>query len=289
VAATDNELQTVVLAGERGRVVAVDSAYDTRPANRGRDVVVNASYCGVLPARFVGEHAPRAAIGVDCAIGPEGAGIAGLWYLEALGVPAAAADVATVTLGDGVDMYETAVVSRVNAIAARCGVRTGMAVRDAACALLERDPEELSPSDVTNRSVMHTGPGGRQIVCTDSIAFGLPEDRGRNVLCTAGHTGRSAVPYLRRVAPWGFICSDGGRGKDDSGVAGLRIVEADGLAGASVDARTARMGDGRSTYEDGVISACNSHAARRGVELGQPAREAALALLGDDPGQEERP
>ena len=36
----------------------------------------------------------RAAIGLDCAIGKDGAGIAGLWYYEALGVPAAAADVA---------------------------------------------------------------------------------------------------------------------------------------------------------------------------------------------------
>jgi len=275
-------LQTVVLEAERGRVVAVDSAYDTRPVNHGRDVVVNASYCGVLPARFVGRHTPRGAIGADCAVGPEGAGIAGLWYLEALGVAAATADIATVTLGDGVDMYETAVVSRVNAIAASCGVAPGMPVRAAARALLERDPEPQGADDVTNRAVVHRGPSGRAIVCTDSIAFGLPEDRGRNVLCTAGHTGRSAVHYLRKVAPWGFICSDGGGGKDGSGIAALAIVEADGLAGATVDARGARMGDGHSTYEDGVISACNAHAAARGVRVGQPAREAALALLAGD-------
>lgn len=285
---TAHHVQTVVLDGTRGRVVAVDSAYDVGPANRGRDVVVNASYCGVLPARFVGAHAPRGAIGVDCAIGPDGAGIAGLWYLEALGVAAAAADVATVRLGDGVDMYRTAAVSRVNDIARRCGVEPGMPVRDAARALLERDPADLAPAQVTNRSVVHIAASGRRVVCTDSIAFGLPDDRGRNVLCTAGHTGRSAVPYLRRVAPWGFICSDGGRGKADSGVAGLEIVEADGLAGAAVDARTARMGDGRSTYEDGVISARNVHAARRGVEVGQAAREAALALIAEDSHQEAR-
>lgn len=276
-------IQTVVHEDPRGKVVAVDSAYDTRAENRGRDVVVNASYCGVLPARFVGEHRPRGAIGVDCGIGPEGAGIAGLWFLEALGVPAVTADIATVRLGDGVDMYETATVSFVNAIAARCGVTVGMPVRDAARALLENDPAELSPSEVTNRTVIETADNGRAVVCTDSIAFGLPEDAGRNVLCTAGHTGRSAVPYLRKVAPWGFICSDGGGGKDDSGTAGLEIVEADGLAGASVDARGARMGSGLSTYEDGVISACNRIAAARGVRVGQTAREAARLLLGDDP------
>ena len=53
-------------------------------------------------------------------------------------------------------------------------------------------------------------------------------------------------PTCSRPRPWGFICSDGGRGRDDSGMAGLAIVEADGLAGATVDARTARMGDGLS-------------------------------------------
>ncbi len=275
--------QTVVHTGPRGRIVAVDSAYDTRAENRGRDVVVNASYCGVLPARFVGQHRPRGAIGVDCGVGPEGAGIAGLWFLEALGIPAATAAIDTVRLGDGVDMYETATISFVNAVAARCGVTVGLSVRDAARALLENEPSELTPSELTNRRLIETASSGRSIVCTDSIAFGLPEDAGRNVLCTAGHTGRSAVPYLRQVAPWGFICSDGGGGKDGSGTAGLAIIEADGLAGAVVDARTARMGSGLSTYEDGVISACNRNAAARGVRVGQSARDAARRLLGDDP------
>ena len=280
--------QAVVHEGARGRIVAVDSAYDTAGENRGRDVVVNASYSGVLPARFVGQHAPRGAIGADCAVGPEGAGIAGLWYLEALGIPAATADIATVRLGDGVDMFQTAAVSRVNAVAETCGVRPGMAVSEAARLLLEVDPAPLSAAGVTRREVMHSAPGG-DIVCTDSIAFGLEEDRGRNVLCTAGHTGRSAVPYLRKVAPRGFICSDGGGGKEDSGTAALAIVEADGLAGATVDARTARMGDGHSTYADGVISARNALAANLGVEVGQPAREAALRLLEGDPDTEGDP
>lgn len=273
------ELQTVVHAGDRGDVVAVDSAYHADARNRDRDVVVNASYSGVLPARFVAQHRPRAAIGLDCAIGPDGAGIAGLWYYEALGIPAATADVMTVLLGDGVDLFTHGVISRVNDPARACGVEPGQGVREAALLLLERDPPPRQAAEVTNRTVVATGPGGRQVVCTDSIAFATPEDAGRNVLCTAGHTGRSAVPYLRSARPWGFVCSDGGRGRDDSGMAGLAIVEADGLAGATVDARTARMGDGLSTYHDGVISACNAPARARGVRVGMPARQAALALL----------
>jgi hypothetical protein len=272
------DLQTVVAASDRGRVVAIDSAYDVDERNTARDVVVSASYSGVLPARFVADRRPRAAIGLDCGIGPEGAGIAGLWFYEALGIPAATADVLTVLLGDGVDVYERGVISRVNAPAALCGVRPGMAVSEAARLLLATDPATQAPGEITNRTIVEEA-GGRAVVCTDSIAFGLPADADTNVLVTAGHTGRSAVPYLRRFRPWGFLCSDGGRGRDDSGTAGLAIVEADGLAGATVDARTARMGDGLSSYHDGVVSAANALATACGVAVGMSAREAAHLLL----------
>ena len=270
--------QTVVAGSGRGRIVTVDTAYDVAEENRDRDVTVNASYSGVLPARFIAEHRPRATIGVDCAIGKDGAGIAGLWYFEALGIPAAAGDVTTLELGNGVDMYETGVVSVVNEPARSCGVDVGMTIREAAELLLERDPRTHGADEITNRTVIEEGSGG-QVVCTDSIAFGLPEDRDANVLCTAGHTGKSSVYYLRKFRPRGFICSDGGKGKNDAGVAGLAIVAEDGLAGATVDALTARMGDGLSTYHDGIISAANAPAEARGVRVGQPAAEAARLLL----------
>ncbi len=276
---TETEKQTEVLASARGRVMCMDSAYDVDEANRDRDVCVNSSYCGVLPARFIAEHRPRAAIGMDCGIGPEGSAIAGLWYLEALGIPAAVADVMTAHLGDGVHLYEHGVVSFVNQLALDCGVTAGMSVRDAAAALLDNDPVTATASEITNRTVMETAPDGRCVVAADSIAFGTSEDTHRNVLVTAGHTGRSAVPYLRRCRPFGFICSDGGRGMDDSGMAGLMIVEADGLAGATVDARRARMGSGLSHYHDGIISAANALAAGAGVEVGMPCPQAASLLL----------
>ena len=256
----------------------MDSAYDVGSDNRDRDVVINASYCGVLPARFIAAQRPRGAIGVDCAVGPAGASVAGLWYLEALNIPAAAADVNTVRLGDGVDLYAQGKISFVNRPAMDCGVVPGMRVQDAARAMLDGTPSSPLASDVTNRTVMQTHTDGRQVICTDSIAFGLPEDV-RNVLVTAGHTGRSAVPYLLRVRPHGFICSDGGKGREDAGVAGLFLVEKEGLAGATVDARIARMGEGLSSYHDGVISAANALAKAAGVEVGMTAAEAATWLL----------
>jgi hypothetical protein len=268
----------------QGRVLVFDSAtyvegyVNSAPGTEG-EVVVNASYSGVLCARMVMAARPRAVIGLDCAIGKDGAGVAGLWYYEALDVPAAAVDVMTAEMGNGNDLYDNGIVSRVNDAAQRLGIEPGMTTAEAARYMLsgEKKPAHFEP---TRRRLIHTDEAtGRSIVCTDSIAFALPEDKNRNVLCTAGHTGRSVIGYFRDFRPWAFICSDGGIGKNDSGVSALEAIEPDGIVGCSVSALTARMGDGQSTYFDGVISAANRHARAKGVKIGQSAREAALLLL----------
>lgn len=271
------DLQTEMLRTERGAIMALDSAADILPRNRGCDVLVTASYIGVLPARLLREHLPRAAIGFDGGVGPLGSNMAGLWYLEALNIPAAAVDVMSIILGDGVDVYHNGRISHLNRPAADCGVQAGMAAHEAARLMLDRDPSNPGAYQVTNRRVMHETPEGRQVVVTDSIVFGTEADR-RNVLVTAGHTGRSGARHILNVGPYGFICSDGGRGRNDSGMAGLQITDAQGIPGATVDARLARMGDGMSTYEDGIISAASVLAQACGVRVGMPAREAALLL-----------
>lgn len=275
----------VVRDDERGRILTFDSATFV-PGHYGeesaaKDVVVAASYAGVLCARMIARSRPRGAIGLDCAIGKDGAGIAGLWFYEALDIPAAAADVRTAEMGNGTDLYENGIVNRVNELAEGLGVKPGMTVAAAAALLYELGGRDATDrfADKERREVIHTSADGRSIVCTDSIAFAREEDRGRNVLCTAGHTGRSVVGYIVDSAPWGFICSDGGIGKNDSGITALEPAAEAGIAGASVDALTARMGDGHSTYFDGVISAVNHLAATKGVRVGMPATEAARLLL----------
>jgi uncharacterized protein YunC (DUF1805 family) len=272
------DLQIEMFRNERGAIMALDSAADVLPHNRGRDVLVTASYIGVLPARLLHDHLPRAAIGFDGGVGPQGANLAGLWYFEALNVPAAAVDVMSVILGDGVDVYRNGRISYLNRPAADCGVQVGMPAHEAARRMLDHEPGQPSAYQVTNRRVMHETAAGRQIVVTDSIVFGTPADQ-RNVLVTAGHTGRSGARHILNVRPFGFVCSDGGRGRDDSGMAGLAITNAEGVAGATVDATLARMGDGMSTYEDGVITAANELALACGVRVGMRAREAALRLV----------
>lgn len=213
-------------------------------------------------------------------MGKDGAGIAGLWYLEALGIPAAAADGMTAELGNGIDLYETGLISRVNILAERAGVLEGMTVKEASVVLLENDPGDVTAGTKIRRESVATSDTGREIIVTDSIVFALPED-SNNVLVTAGHTGRSGAKFLLEVSPHGFICSDGGMSKNNAGIAGLKITDEHGLAGACCDAWSAPVGDAFKAYSEGRISACNQTARERGVAVGMTVQEAALKLLSE--------
>ena len=77
-----------------------------------------------------------------------------------------------------------------------------------------------------------------------------------------------APSNLRRAAP----------GIDRGGVLGLDILEQAGVAGAAVAAHSARIGDGRSTLQDGTLSAVNQPAYRLGLRVGSPALALARAV-----------
>src|SRR5690606_2243314 len=130
----------------------------------------------------------------------------------------AAADIMTVELGNGDTLWNDGVISRVNGVAVQIGVKEGMKVSEAAELMLGK-PDELPAPDYINRTVQHEGPEGRSVVSINSIIDALPGATDRNVLCTAGHTGRSVIDCLCDHRPYGFICSDGGFGRNESGTA----------------------------------------------------------------------
>jgi hypothetical protein len=126
----------MIVDGSAGRALVFDSATHVESYVAAHpcagDVVVAASYSGVLCARMVMSAKPKAVVGLDCAIGKDGAGIAGIWYYEALGVPAAAVDTNTAEMGNGRDLYEEGVISRINDCAQRLGVVPGMSTKASA-------------------------------------------------------------------------------------------------------------------------------------------------------------
>jgi uncharacterized protein YunC (DUF1805 family) len=275
--------QTTISERDGRRIIIMDSARWVDERNTDRDVVVPASYVGVLPARMMAVHRPRGVIGHDACIGKEGAGVAGLWYLEALGIPAATADGMTAEMGNGRDLYESGVLSCVNYPAERCGLTIGMSVKEAAELLRTNDPTDVEVGNKIRREIVEEHPSGRRTVVTDSIVWAYPEDENRSVLVTAGHTGRSGANFLLEASPWGFICHDGGMSKNRSGITGLETTAAHGLAGATIDGNSAPIGDAFRGYAEGTVSACNEPARRRGVEVGMTVKDAAhLLLVGGD-------
>ena len=189
---SDHPQETVVERNGR-RVQTMDSMRYVDPRN-GSDVVVAASYLGVLPSRLAAPHKPHTVIGHDGCVGKDAAGIAGLGYLEALGIPAATGAGMTAELGNGLDLYETGLISYVNVFAEELGVKVGMTVKEAAELLLDGDTSDTEPTaHVSVREVMEEH-DGHQVVVTDSIVFALPEDAGKNVLVTAAATPGAAGP-----------------------------------------------------------------------------------------------
>jgi hypothetical protein len=61
-------------------------------------------------------------------------------------------------------------------------------------------------------------------------------------------------------------------------VSRLPALDSRGIAALTVAAESARIGDARSSYEDGVLSRVNRRAAALGLKPGMTARDAVLIL-----------
>ena len=69
------------------------------------------------------------------------------------------------------------------------------------------------------------------------------------------------------------LFNDAGIGIDEAGVTRLPVLDRRGIAAGTVGAATARIGDARSTYEDGILTRVNQRAAALRIAPGMPARE----------------
>jgi hypothetical protein len=111
-------------------IVSADSV--TTPGDAAGKVLVGGSHGGVVSAWFAARSGARAVILHDAGVGKEAAGIAGLEWLERIGMAAAAVSHESARIGDGADVLANGVISHANAGARTLGVAAGMTCREAA-------------------------------------------------------------------------------------------------------------------------------------------------------------
>jgi hypothetical protein len=257
-----------------------DSATKLDALCRGR-VCVAASHGGTYVGHLAAKAGVAALIVSDAGIGREEAGIAGLALLDELAIPAGAASHLSARIGDGRDLFACGVLSRVNGAAMRLGLAPGLAMAEALRLLRGAPaPGPLSRPPMAEARFPIAIPGARvPVIGVDSNSLVQPGDAGA-VVVTGSHggllggRGGSAVSAAVRAA----VYNDAGIGKDEAGLSRLPALEAAGIAGLTVSAESARIGDARSTFADGIVSRANAPARRFGVSEGMTAAEAVARI-----------
>ena len=264
-------------------VLVVDSVTQLGPTAR-NGVVVCGSHGGMYPAWVAAHAGVRAIVLNDAGIGRHRAGIAGVSWLSSLGIAACAVDFRTARIGDGASMVESGVVTTVNDVAALHGCLPGHTCKQVAKCLRENaaESEDDEVPEIGEFRARIANSGHREVWAVDSVALARPEDK-RAVLVTGSHgglLGGKANDGILDVDVFAAFFNDAGGGKDDAGFARLDVLASRGIAGATVSCNTARIGDGRSTYDTGVVSRLNAVSKRLDLKEGMTAREAVARLVG---------
>lgn len=126
------------------------------------------------------------------------------------------------------------------------------------------------------KEVIQTHDGN--VIIMDSVAQFSPEETGR-VVVAGSHGSAPAARHAAQFLPFGLILNDAGRGKNNAGISGLPLLDAMEIMGATVDCMSARIGEGKDTFEAGVISTANAIAENAGVRVGMSVVEAANLML----------
>jgi hypothetical protein len=250
-------------------ILVTDSITKLGPEAAGCVAVV-ASHGGIYAAYLSAKLRLRGVILNDAGVGLDEAGIAGLAYLDALGMAAAVISHDSARIGDGADMMARGIVSRVNSAAARLGCKPGARCAGVAAALLRGLPPSGEPPAYSEaRFLLRQDPGGPPVWGIDSNSLARAEDAGA-ILITGSHGALlgSRPETAIAVEALAAVFNDAGIGIDRAGVSRLPALDARGIAAATVSAASARIGDARSAWATGRLSAVNRLAAQAGAAEG---------------------
>jgi hypothetical protein len=244
-------------------------------------IVVCGSHGGAFPGRLAAHRRVAAAIFNDAGIGRDGAGVSGLAVLDEAGVPAAAVDHRTARIGDGADQLARGRLSVVNRHGLLAGWEAGMPVSEAVYVAVgwPIEPRPAPPPVAAARVLVASEPV--TVWALDSASLATPQDASC-ILATGSHGGLlgGRPETALRGEALGALFNDAGIGLDGAGLGRLDPLAARGIPAATVSAESARIGDGRSTYESGVVSAVNTIARELGAEAGMTARDFARVAAG---------
>src|SRR5260221_6499605 len=263
-------------------LIVIDSATQLDASARGQ-VVVCGSHGALYAAWLAASAGVRAVVLNDAGIGRHSAGIAGVMWLGGLGIAARALDHRSARISDGADMLDSGKVSMVNDVAASHGCLPGHTCRQVVRCLAEGADEvnaKVVP-ELGETRLRIANSGHREVWALDSVSLARPEDR-RSIVVTGSHgavLARGGDGTLQ-VDVFAAFFNDAGGGKDDAGYSRLPALDERGIAGATVSCNSARIGDGRSTYDTGVLSRINEVARRLELREGMSARDAVARLVG---------
>ncbi len=119
----------------------------------------------------------------------------------------------------------------------------------------------------------------RRLFLLDSIAYVGPECDTQVVVC-GSHGGASAASFVLQQArrPLAVMFNDAGVGKDAAGTVGLAMLQSVGVACVAYSHLSARIGDARDGWENGVITHANEAAQAVGLVPGMAVRDAVARL-----------
>jgi hypothetical protein len=236
-------------------------------------VVVNASHGGVYAAFVAAKLHVAGAVFNDAGVGRDRAGIAGLDYLAGLRIPAAAVGHDTARIGDGSDMIERGIITHMNAPSAALGCCPGMPCQEAAAAFQQASPSKSEPPSALEAAFLLIAETPA-VWALDSASLVGVEHVG-TIVVTGSHGGLlgGRPDTALKADALAALFNDAGIGIDGAGVTRLPALDARGIAAGTVAASSARIGDARSTYEDGILTRVNRRAEALGIGTGMTAQE----------------
>ena len=251
-------------------ILILDSATKFGADSSGKIAIAashGAIYAGYLSARA----GLRGIILHNAGVGRDAAGIGSLPYLDKYTVAAATVDHHTARIGDGASMATTGRLSDVNETARAAGCVPGQTSMECAHAMQAAPGATGAPPTLDEaRFFIRDTAGAPRIIGCDSVSLVGPDDAG-DIVITASHG-----ELLKEAPSWGSrpdvlaaVFNDAGSNFPTR----LPDLDTRGIAGATVTAESARIGDARSTYEDGIISHVNEKARRSGATPGKTCRE----------------